>query len=190
MDFLAEDASSLREPDRPELETWYRARSEAFAEPPRASFKHIYFSSDKRGEAGRDDAARALGALASQPREAAVASTLGDPFMFQNSYSDRTPAQLLSLFGPGFATALFRAEPGSWQGPIQSGYGWHLVFVEGITPARAPALAEVETEVRTEWIAEQRARAKSRHSRPCALATMWSYRRRTPGRLESAAPRR
>ena len=160
MEFLAEDASSLREPDRPELETWYRARSEAFATPPRASFTHIYFSSDRRGEAGKDDAARALGTIAGQPRGTPVASKLGDPFMFQDSYGDRTPAQVLSLFGPDFATALFQAGPGSWQGPIRSGYGWHLVFVDGITPARVPALAEVEQEVRTEWVAEQRARAK------------------------------
>ncbi|MET0743615.1 MAG: peptidylprolyl isomerase [Microvirga sp.] len=160
MEFLAEDASSLREPDRPELETWYRAHAEAFAAPPRVSFTHIYFSSDKRGEAGKDEAAKALGAVAGQPRGTPDASKLGDPFMFQDSYGDRTPAQILSLFGPDFATALFQAAPGSWQGPIRSGYGWHLVYVDGIMPARVPALAEVEPEVRTEWIAGQRARAK------------------------------
>jgi parvulin-like peptidyl-prolyl isomerase len=162
MDFLAEDASSLREPDRQDLETWYRAHAEAFAAPPRASFTHIYFSSDRRGEAGKDEAAKALEALAGEPRESLVSSKLGDPFMFQDFYGDRTPAQLVSQFGPEFANALFQAKPGSWQGPIASGYGWHLVFVDAITPSRVPAFAEVEPDVRAEFIAEQRARSKEK----------------------------
>ena len=55
MDFLAEDASSLREPERQELETWFQARSDAFAAPPRASFTHIYFCVRQawRGRQGR-----------------------------------------------------------------------------------------------------------------------------------------
>jgi parvulin-like peptidyl-prolyl isomerase len=162
MDFLAEDASSLREPDRQDLETWFREHADAFATPPRASFTHIYFSSDRRGEAGKGEAAKALGALAGEPRETPAASKVGDPFMFQDFYGDRTPAQIVSLFGPGFATALFQARPGSWQGPIASGYGWHLVFVDAISPSRVPALEEVEPDVRAEFIAEQRARAKEK----------------------------
>ncbi|WP_237050921.1 peptidyl-prolyl cis-trans isomerase [Microvirga ossetica] len=152
----------MREPERQELETWFRARSDAFAAPPRASFTHIYFASDKHGEAGKDEAAKALGAIAGQPREARAASTLGDPFMFQDVYGDRTPAQIVSLFGPGFATALFTTKPGSWQGPIASGYGWHLVFVDAITPPRVPAFEGVEAAVRAEFIAEQRARSKEK----------------------------
>lgn len=162
MDFLAEDAAALREPNRQELETWFRNHRDAFAAPPRASFTHIYFSSDRRGEAGKDEAAKALGALAGEPRDTPAVSKVGDPFMFQEVYGDRTPAQIVSLFGPGFATALFQARPGSWQGPIASGYGWHLVFVDTITPSRVPAFEEVEPDVRAEFIAEQRARSKEK----------------------------
>jgi Protein of unknown function (DUF3604)/PPIC-type PPIASE domain len=46
------------------------------------------------------------------------------------------------------------------QGPIESGFGWHLVWVESMTPARVPAFEEVEPEVRSEWVAEQRAEFK------------------------------
>jgi peptidyl-prolyl cis-trans isomerase C len=162
MDFLAEDASSLREPDRHKLETWFREHADAFATPRRASFTHIYFASDRRGEAANDAAAKALGALAGEPRETSDASKLGDPFMFQNFYGDRTPTQIVSLFGPEFANALFQAKPGSWQGPIASGYGWHLVFVDAITSSRVPAFEEVEPEARAEFIAEQRARSKEK----------------------------
>jgi hypothetical protein len=44
--------------------------------------------------------------------------------------------------GPGFARALVTLAPGSWQGPIESGYGWHLVFVDSLSPSRMPAFEE------------------------------------------------
>jgi hypothetical protein len=58
-----------------------------------------------------------------------------------------------------FCRALFQLKLGSWQGPIESGYGWHL-FVDSITPGRVPALEEVEPDVKAEWIAEQRAESR------------------------------
>jgi peptidyl-prolyl cis-trans isomerase C len=162
MDFLAEDAAALREPDRQEIEAWFRARSNAFASPPRASFTHIYFSFDRRGESALAEAAKALATIKDEPRDSPAATKLGDPFMFQDYYGNRSPTQLATQFGPGFAKALFQAQPRSWKGPIESGYGWHLVFVDAITPVRVPAFEEVEADVRTEWIAEQRARSKEK----------------------------
>jgi hypothetical protein len=38
-----------------------------------------------------------------------------------------------------------------WQGPVESGYGAHLVFVSESTEGRIPALAEVGDDVRREW---------------------------------------
>jgi hypothetical protein len=67
------------------------------------------------------------------------ATTLGDPFMFQDYYADRSFDDVAKTFGPPFARALFQITPGSWAGPIESGYGWHLVWVDALTPARVPA---------------------------------------------------
>ena len=41
-------------------------------------------------------------------------------------------------FGPDFARALFQLKPGSWQGPIESSYDWHLIWIDAITPGRVP----------------------------------------------------
>src|SRR5262245_9668102 len=80
--------------------------------------------------------------------------------MFQDSYGDRSPEQVANVFGAKFTRLLFQLEPGGWQGPIESGFGWHLVWVEATTPARVPAFEEVEPEVKSEWVAEQRAEFK------------------------------
>ena len=60
--------------------------------------------------------------------------------MFQDYYGDRTPEALAKEFGPQFAVALEKVKPGSWQGPIESGYGWHLVFVDTVIPRPHPGV--------------------------------------------------
>ena len=76
--------------------------------------------------------------------------------MFQDYYGDRAPDALAKEFGPQFVVALEKLKPGSWQGPIESGYGWHLVYIDTIIPGRIPAFEEMEPDVKTAWLAEQK----------------------------------
>jgi hypothetical protein len=87
---------------------------------------------------------------------------MGDPFMFHDTYADRTPDQIAREFGPAFAQTLFKLPPGTWQGPVESGYGWHAIVVTEATPARVPAFEEIEPEVKADWIVEQGEIAKQR----------------------------
>jgi parvulin-like peptidyl-prolyl isomerase len=162
MEFLAEDASPAPEPTTEELRAWFESHSERFALPARATFRHLYFSPDRRGERARDDAGRTLEKLAGTPADSPAVAALADPFMFQDFYGDRPYEQLVALFVASFAQALLQLPPRSWQGPIQSGYGWHLVWLDSITPARVPSFDAVESDVRAEWIADQRAAARER----------------------------
>jgi len=159
MQFLAEDVAAAREPTREELGAWFEANRDHFALPPRISFRHLYFSPDRRGERTRDDATAALTKLAGQPEDSNLATSLADAFMFQEYYRDRAPEFLGKEFGPNFALAVANLAPGSWQGPLESGYGWHLVFVDTLIPGRGPAFEEVEADVKMAWLAEQKAQA-------------------------------
>ena len=162
MEFLFEDVSALREPTREELKAWFEKNSERFALSPRDSFRHLYFSPDRRWAQAREDAAHALDKLRGKPASAQEGAALADRFMFQDYYGDRSFAEMARLFGPRFAETLLQQQPGSWQGPIESGYGWHLVWVDSVTQSRVPAFEEVEAEVKTEWISDQRAETRRR----------------------------
>jgi peptidyl-prolyl cis-trans isomerase C len=160
MEFLAEDLSDLREPTTEELRAWFEENSGQFELPARATFRHLYFSPDRRGQRAYDDAVSTLNKLAGKSEDSPVAAALADPFMFQDYYGDRTPEQLAKEFGPNFAQSLLQLKPGAWQGPIQSGYGWHLVWIDSIKPSRVPEFEEVESDVKSTWIDEQRAEFK------------------------------
>ena len=100
--------------------------------------------------------------IAGQPEDSKLAVSLADRFMFQDYYGDRTPEAMAKEFGPQFAVALEKLKPGSWQGPIESGYGWHLVFVDTVIPGRIPAFEEMEPDVKTAWLGEQKRQAWQR----------------------------
>lgn len=159
MQFLAEDVATAREPTAEELKNWFGKNADKFAMPPRLSFRHLYYSPDRRGKGAHDDAAKSLIQLAGQPQDLKVAEGIADPFMFQEYYRDRAPDYLGKEFGPQFAQAIAKLAPGSWQGPIESGFGWHLVFVDTVIPGRVPEIEEIEADVETAWLTEQKAMA-------------------------------
>ena len=159
MQFLAEDVAAQQEPTSDELRAWFAGHTDLFTVPARISFRHLYFSPDKRGGSARDDAGKALAGLDGAPQNAALTGSLGDHFMFQDYYGDRASQAIAGEFGVEFADAVATLQPGSWQGPVKSGYGWHLVFVDNKTAARVPAFEEVEQEVKTAWLGTQKAEA-------------------------------
>jgi peptidyl-prolyl cis-trans isomerase C len=159
MQFLAEDVAAAREPAPDELRDWYRLHSAEFAMPARYSFRHLYFSPDRRGADAYEDAAKAREKLQGQPVDSLMGESLADPFMFQDYYRERSVEFLDKEFGPGFALAVEQLAPGAWQGPVQSGLGWHLVFVDNVIPGRIPEFEEMNAEVQNFWMVEQKAQA-------------------------------
>ena len=162
MEFLFEDVAALREPTSDEIRAWFADNSERFRLPARVTFRHLYFSPDRRGARAREDAANALHKIARRPVDAPEATALADPFMFQDYYGDRSLDEVAKTFGAPFARAVSQVTPGAWVGPIESGYGWHLVWLDSITPARVLAFEEVESDVRTGWIEDQRTEIRRR----------------------------
>jgi hypothetical protein len=156
MKFLAEDVAAAREPDLEELRQWYAENEGLFAMPGRISFRQIYFSPDKRATQARQAAQAALAQLAGQAIDSPMIASLGDSIMLQEYFGDRSVETLAKEFGPSFAQNVMDIQAGSWQGPIESGLGWHLVFVDSLEPGRIPDFFEVEQEVRTAWLAEQK----------------------------------
>jgi peptidyl-prolyl cis-trans isomerase C len=162
MDFLAADLAALQEPTTAELKTWFAHNSDRFALPPRVSFRHLYFSIDKRGKDAPEAAQTAIKQIIGKPADSPVVAAVADQFMFQDFYGDRSPDQVAKEFGPQFATALFKLPTVSWQGPIESGYGWHLVWIYSLEPGRVPAFEEVAPDVKSQRMDERYREIKQR----------------------------
>ena len=128
----------------------------------------------------RDAAAAVLAKIAGKPGDAPEAVGSADPFMFQDYYAERTPLQIAKEFGPEFAKAMLELKPGAWQGPVRSGYGWHLVFVNAMEPGRVPAFEEVEHDVKTQWLDQKQREIKRTGFEAIVRAIRWSSHPSTP----------
>jgi hypothetical protein len=158
MQFLAADVASTHEPSTEELQAWCAKKGDKFALSSRIAFHDIFFGFDKRGQNAQTNVS-ALAKLNGKPEDSPLAESLADSFIFQDYYADRAPEQLAKEFGPSFAVAIEKLKPGSWPGPRESGYGWHLIFIDSIIPGRIPRLEEVEPDVKTTWLAYQKEKA-------------------------------
>ena len=155
LEFLVQDTSRLAEPTEADLRRFYEANPERFQTLARVSFAHVYFSRDKRKDAAAD-AKAALAQLSHSP-PATRPSELGDPLMLDAEFRDADEQTVSGQFGKEFARVVFALQPGDWHGPIESGYGLHLVRVSESKPARRREFAEVKAQVLERW-REQRQR--------------------------------
>lgn len=150
MAFSSEDPAAVSEPSEAALRAYYARHKAGYGRPGRATLRHVIFSAD-RGAAQAQTAAR--NALA---RATAGEEPRGDPSLLPLTYADVSVIDLARDYGPAFASAVERAPIRAWSGPIESGLGVHLLKVERRSPAETPAFEAVRTQVRDDYLAQQR----------------------------------
>jgi PPIC-type PPIASE domain len=153
MEFISEDIAAQAEPTEAELQAFLAEHAERYREPARVSFSQVYLSPERRGAAARSDAERVLVALDAGRTDPAVS---GDPFLLEQDYRLQTPHDIERLFGERFAAGIAELPVGHWAGPLESGYGLHVVLVRERTQSQLPALDEVREPVLRDWRAARR----------------------------------
>ena len=155
LEFLAKDLVALTPPTDAELLTYFSEHQDRYQEPVRYTFTQVFIDPDKRGDTTLDDAKVIKATLVAQGDALENAGALGDDFMLQHYYPDKDQAEIQKLFGSGFAESLAELSPGQWHGPVLSGYGVHLVYVDNISNPPAPVFAEVRERVAQDWESEK-----------------------------------
>jgi hypothetical protein len=150
MEFISDDLAAPAEPTDADLDGYLKAHADQFRTDQRLSFCHVYLQPQKHGDRLASDAAQLLEKL-KQEGDSADISALGDSFLLGTSFDAESAADVAKQFGGKFAAKLGEVLVGQWQGPIESGYGVHLVRVSERTEGRMPALADVRDAVRREW---------------------------------------
>lgn len=150
MEFLSDDVAAQAEPSDAELSAYLQEHRDSFRIERRFTFRQVYLSPERRGESLAQDTAQVLAQLRQAGGEADI-SQLGDPFLLERAFDAVPEGEVAKLFGDKFAVRLAELTPGSWQGPVESGYGVHLVFVGDRTDGGAPALGDVRDAVYREW---------------------------------------
>jgi hypothetical protein len=161
MEFLSDDVAALAEPTDDELSAYLQAHADTFRVQRQFTFSHVYLNPEKHGETLSRDTAQLLAQL-NQAGGKADVSALGDSFLLEHTFASAPGNEVAKQFGEKFAATLGDLAPGQWQGPVESGYGVHLVFVSERTEGRLPALSDVRDAVRREWANTRRLEANEK----------------------------
>jgi peptidyl-prolyl cis-trans isomerase C len=156
MNFLFKDLSDITEPTDGELKEYLQKKRSTYEIPQRMTFTHVYFNTDRRGQEGAEKAIQSL--IRKLNTEKGILPNtleLGDPFLLQSSYSNKSPAEIRREFGSRFTETVFGLEPRTWQGPVVSGYGLHAVYIHEHCNAELPDFSELKERLKVDWIGEK-----------------------------------
>jgi hypothetical protein len=143
-------------PAEQDLQQYYDEQSGRYLPSPLITFTHVFVDPDRRGDETLQDADEILAELRSRGRPAGGIDDLGDPFMLQSYYPEKDQQRIASLFGGGFAESVFELPTGRWHGPVLSGYGTHVVWVDAHTEFPIPPLDEIRDRVTQDWVDDNR----------------------------------
>jgi len=139
MEFLVRAEVENARPDDAILTAWLNKYPERFARDAVYSFDQIYL--------GSGDGSKVLSMIAagSDWRNQGMAIDL------PKSLEQAQRSTIERQFGPTFANALATLPPGQWNGPIESGYGTHLIRLRAVEKPTKAKLADVRQAVENDW---------------------------------------
>jgi hypothetical protein len=149
LQFVTDDVAAPPQPTDAELSKYLETHADGFRLERRFTFNQVYLDPTKHGEKLDED----INELLTQLRQDGSndLSSLGDNFLLEHRFESTPTSEIAKQFGDKFAAKVAELPVQQWAGPIESGYGMHLVFIENRTEVRLPKLAEVRDAVQRDW---------------------------------------
>jgi hypothetical protein len=157
LEFLTDDVVDSVAPEEEELRAYFDDHVETYRDPTRVSFEQVYLSRERRGDDAEEDAERLISQLNSGSPGLNPA-TLGDPFLLPGSFDDASTSEVDRQLGDGFSARMMELPLGRWAGPVESGYGLHVVRVAAWEESGDSVFEDVRDAVERDW---QEARRKA-----------------------------
>src|SRR6476619_202676 len=142
MEFISDDIAAMPEPTDADLNTYLQAHADRFRAEQTFTFSQVYLDPEKHGENLARDISALLARLNRDGGQAEI-SALGDSLLMERRFTTTPASEAAKQFGDKCAAKLDQLSYGKWEGPVESGYGVHLIFVSERTEGRVPELAEV-----------------------------------------------
>jgi parvulin-like peptidyl-prolyl isomerase len=139
------DGSAPSAPTDEELQSWLDGHVALYAVPPRYTLRQIYF------DPGRHDDMTTL-IMRARVALAEGRAAGGDSTPLPEQLTDADTSDIERVFGIEFARGLAALPVGSWEGPIPSGFGVHLVQIQARGEAQTPKLADVRAQAERDWL--------------------------------------
>ena len=159
LELMSDDLAGIIVPTDEDLHQFMETHAESFRTKTRIAFRHVYLNVYQRGNSVEDEAARLLALLTDEANKSDP-DTLGDSLMLPGTFDLSPVSEIAKMFGKPFSLELVNSKPGQWIGPVQSGYGLHLILVTEHIAGKIPRLDKIRETVEWEWSAVHRKKLK------------------------------
>ena len=153
---LAQKISFLKEESIPEIPTteelneYYKNNKEKYYIESSFTFTHYYFSENNNS---LERSQQALKALQDNSK------VKSDPFYLGRTFANEPLRNINTNFGESFSNELMTADLAVWNGPFESTYGHHIVYINSVIPGYIPEIEEVLRQVEVDFLQIKREQA-------------------------------
>jgi parvulin-like peptidyl-prolyl cis-trans isomerase-like protein len=154
LEFISDSVASQADPTEEQLQQYLQAHANSFRGERQFTFSQVYLDPQKHGENLTRDINQMLAELRLGSKS--DVSKMGDSLLLEQNFESVPAGEVSKQFGEKFVANLAELPVGEWSGPIESGYGLHLVIVIDRKDGSVPALADVRETVKRDWVNARR----------------------------------
>lgn len=136
-------------PDEDKLREWFEARASGYQQPLVYTLQQVFFAGS--GNEAREQAQSVLASLSSENPDA----PRGDQTLLPATLESAPASYIESSFGKAFTDSLADVPMGSWQGPVESTFGAHLVRLQARSGGGTADFQAVRETIERDWLYER-----------------------------------
>jgi len=150
MKYLFNDLSVVSKPSEVELKKFVAEHPSKFMTPATISFAQVYFEPSEHETTLVEDANALLNKLRITTIKESMG--LGDRSLLPYDFRNERKTDIDSMFGKKFTEQAFSSATNIWEGPFESAYGVHLIYIHKRTEDHLPPLADIRERAEREWM--------------------------------------
>ena len=156
LEMLMDNMATATVPGDQVLMNYMNENREKFRLDHRLSFIQVYLNPEDHRNLVSD-----AQAILKRLNDGADPLEVGDPALIDFRFNQLTGSEITQQFGIEFTEEILKITPGKWTGPVNSGFGAHLILVTERIDGRMPELSEIRRIVEREWMSERTKEVKN-----------------------------
>ncbi|PTX44859.1 peptidyl-prolyl cis-trans isomerase C [Christiangramia gaetbulicola] len=156
MNMLAESQAQEKKISEEAIRAYYDLRKDQFTRSPIYSFTQLNFD----GGIASEEIEKIREKLNADKLTPTAKDLPGNKGMLPRNFEKAGADEIIRTLGENFIQPLEELELNTWEGPVRSGFGWHLVYITEKLPAEPLPLETVKDAIITELQYEEARAAK------------------------------
>lgn len=144
MEFLSNDLVQMKPASEEQLIIFYEQHKHNYLSSYNYTLQQVCFSYDYHRNP-LEKATKTLNTVKDQASKRIIAK--GDTMSFPNTFNSQSEKQIRKELGGSFTNALKDIPLNTWSGPIQSGFGYHLVYISKRIEPKPKSLEDIRPKV-------------------------------------------